>query len=378
MSNFNVTPSGIRDVGFLLEDEAIEQIKMLCHQHLATFHQYPQEKFSGQGIVMCAGGIKYYTCAYVLVKHLRYIGCHLPIEIWHLGNEMSNEMINEIEQYGVKCRNFYDISPTQLSGVMLKPLAMVNSSFKEILFLDADNIPLKDPSFLFQSTEYTQNGAIFWPDYWLTSPENPIWKITECEEYQVPEQESGQILIDKSLCWKALNLALFFNERADIFHKMLYGDKDTFKFAWIFLQQSFHMIVKPVATCGYISDSDGFTGTTMVQHDFSGQPLFMHRNLLKWSVTRPGEKVWKIVRDFIPNAQEKGYELRYSKNGHFYINLTGDIADYSFEELYPQLEQKLLDILNEFRQKPSYARFLQYAHYLDERFDVYNKFTLEV
>ncbi|NNU33107.1 hypothetical protein HK413_00955 [Mucilaginibacter sp. S1162] len=32
---------------------------------------------------------------------------------------------------------------------------------------------------MFDSVEYKKSGAIFWPDYWKTTPSNPIWKIVE-------------------------------------------------------------------------------------------------------------------------------------------------------------------------------------------------------
>ena len=39
----------------------------------------------------------------------------------------------------------------------------------QIVYLDADNFVLKDPSTLFASPEYNNTGAIFWQDYWSNS-----------------------------------------------------------------------------------------------------------------------------------------------------------------------------------------------------------------
>ncbi len=53
---------------------------------LAFFPEYPGT-FSGRGIVTCGGGIKYGTCAWVLIKLPRQHGCTLPIEVWCLNDD---------------------------------------------------------------------------------------------------------------------------------------------------------------------------------------------------------------------------------------------------------------------------------------------------
>ncbi|CAF4277527.1 unnamed protein product, partial [Adineta steineri] len=67
---------------------------------------------------------------------------------------------------------------------------------------------------------------MFWPDFWSTPGKNPIWKILDipcrAEDY---EQESGQILINKRLAWKAVHLALYFTSD-EIFLRVSLGDKD--------------------------------------------------------------------------------------------------------------------------------------------------------
>lgn len=39
--------------------------------------------------------------------------------------------------------------------------------------LDADNLPLADPSYLFQEPAFAANGSLFWPDFWDTNWMNP-------------------------------------------------------------------------------------------------------------------------------------------------------------------------------------------------------------
>jgi hypothetical protein len=55
--------------------------------------------------------------------------------------------------------------------------------------LDSDNIPTRDPTYLFETTEYKEKGAIFWPDFWKTAGENKIFQILEIECQDTWEQE---------------------------------------------------------------------------------------------------------------------------------------------------------------------------------------------
>lgn len=40
-----------------------------------------------------------------------------------------------------------------------------SSSDAQMLFLDADCLPLVDPAVLFEDPEYVKHGSLFWPDY---------------------------------------------------------------------------------------------------------------------------------------------------------------------------------------------------------------------
>ena len=48
---------------------------------------YPAGRFAGRGIVVCGGGEKYFPCAWVCLRMLRRVGCGLPVELWHIGQE---------------------------------------------------------------------------------------------------------------------------------------------------------------------------------------------------------------------------------------------------------------------------------------------------
>ena len=59
----------------------------------------------------------------------------------------------------------------------LKPLAIMHSTFEEVLFLDADNCPVVDVEPLFAHATFRQHGLVIWPDSWRTALDNPAWEI---------------------------------------------------------------------------------------------------------------------------------------------------------------------------------------------------------
>ncbi|HVX81342.1 MAG TPA: hypothetical protein VHB23_08185, partial [Devosiaceae bacterium] len=120
---------------------------------------FSAERFSGRGIVIAAGGATVFTNAYVLVSVLRdTLGCALPIEVWHLGAaEMSPSMAALLGELGA---TVVDAGPlvaetgaSVRDGWQLKPFAMLHSRFAEVLLLDADQVPIRDPAICFEWPE---------------------------------------------------------------------------------------------------------------------------------------------------------------------------------------------------------------------------------
>lgn len=238
---------------------------------------FPAERFNGRGIVVCGGGEKYLFSTYVLVRMLRYLGCRLPIEVWHLcEREMPDAMRQLMADYGVTCVDgeaVRRVHPARrLGGWELKCFALLHCAFAEVMLLDADNCAVRNPEFLFETREYREHGAIFWPDFTRFAEGQAVWVASGVEYRDEPEFESGQIVIDKARCWRALNVAMHLNEHSEWWYRVVHGDKDTFHLAWRKIDQSYAMPRKPVGAL------DG----AMLQYDFSGKLLFQHRNFAKW------------------------------------------------------------------------------------------------
>ena len=236
--------------------------------------------FEGRGVVICGGGARYFTCAYVCVRMLREVGCVLPVELWHIGSaEMDEEMRGLITPLGVTCVDAAEVRRSHpartLGGYELKPYAILHSRFREVLLLDADNFPLVDPSFLFDTPQYREHGAIFWPDYGRLGPQRDIWRLAGVAYRDEPEFESGQIAADKERCWTPLNLAMWMNEHSDFWYRHVWGDKDTFHLAWRRLGLDYAMPGRPI---------ENLADLVMCQHDFEGRRVFQHRNQAKWTL----------------------------------------------------------------------------------------------
>lgn len=240
--------------------------------------EFPEARFDGRGIVICAGGPRLFTCAWICIGRLRQLGCTLPIEVWFLGpQEMSMPMRGMLADLGVDTVDAFEVARRhrvrRLGGWELKPYALRHSRFREVLLLDADNVPVRDPSDLFDHAAFRTTGALFWPDLLRLSRANPIWRLSGLEPRDCPSFESGQLLLDKSRCWRALGLAHWMNQRSDEFYRLLHGDKDTFLIAWLMLAQPHHLVAHPPKQLE----------ATLCQRDpSSGAVLFQHRNGAKW------------------------------------------------------------------------------------------------
>lgn len=240
---------------------------------------YPARRFSGRGIVLCGGGSRYFANAWICIKMLRFHGCSLPIEVWHLGRrEMDRTMEGLLQDLGVTCVNAREVMnryPLRNPlGWELKSYALLHSRFEEVLFLDADNVPVANPEYLFEEPDFKRTGAVFWPDFRRLGQRRAIWKVCGVRYRDEPEFESGQMLVNKRLCWRPLNLAFWYNDHSEFFFKYMHGDKETFHMAWRKLGAAYVMVPHAI---------HALPGT-MCQHDLQGKRIFQHRNLEKWSV----------------------------------------------------------------------------------------------
>jgi hypothetical protein len=165
--------------------------------------QYPAGSSSGRGVVLVGGGKKYTPPAYGCVYFLRRSGCQLLIEVWPPHEPIPPAVAADFVAFGVTLRSL----PAEMHGLLRqrkflgKQLAILASSFQEVLLLDSDNIPLSDPSFLFDELLYTETGLLIWPDFWRSEAAPGAWEALNIPPELRPHgsHEAGHDLI--RLCW---------------------------------------------------------------------------------------------------------------------------------------------------------------------------------
>ncbi|MBW0500979.1 hypothetical protein O181_040694 [Austropuccinia psidii MF-1] len=244
----------------------------------------------GKGIVFTAGNVDTFARVLLTTRMLREnLNCHLPIEIFSFPDEKPDQDTKaQLTRLNAKFLtvNWAQKDLQRSKNFQIKASALVYCSFREPLYLDSDNLPaVLEPGViesLWQSKGYQKLGALFWPDYWKTHADVPIWLLigTQCRDEW--EQEAGQILIDKSKHLDALLLAEYMLKDWRYWFQISDGDKDIFRYAMLALRKRWALPGRYLGAAGLSWNTlTGYCGHTMLQHDPIGRPLFVHMNLLK-------------------------------------------------------------------------------------------------
>jgi hypothetical protein len=284
-------------------------LRQALNERLSSPISYPEGRFEGRGIVICAGGQRYFTCAFVLIAVLRRVyGVDWPIQVWHLGQcEMSEEMRLILEELHVEVVDAEEVVarfPARISGGWpLKPYAIQHSRFREVLYLDADTVPLVDPRRVFDFELYRDNGLLMWPDVVDLKAASPIWREVGLEPRNCTSVEAGILLVDKERAWNVIDLAILLNEHVEEIYRAIYGDKDTFLVAALLLDRT--PVLVPHRP--FVFDQD------LVQRDPNGDPLLQHRTGSKWNLTGPNRPL--AAAELTSHCEKALAELRERWSG---------------------------------------------------------------
>lgn len=216
-------------------------------------------KKGGRGIVLTAGNDQ---VAYLLtqIPILRRLGCDLPIEVMYVGNrDLNRDSRQDLEDLeGVVTRDLGVMIHAvgwQVASWAAKPFAILLSSFREVIFIDADSFFFVNPEVLFEDAGYARTGALFFRDRlimpemkreWLQSilPQPVSRNVKQSRLWTGDsghQQESGVIVVDKYRHFMALLFTTWMNgadrdgneELGKIgVYDMVYGDKETFWLGW--------------------------------------------------------------------------------------------------------------------------------------------------
>ncbi|KAJ3232166.1 ATP binding domain 4 [Chytriomyces hyalinus] len=249
-----------------------------------------------RGVVLMGNG-KSVPMALMAVHMLRAAGCSLPVEYAYLRNELKQSHLDLLAANNITARDYwtpqiesYKWSKNSLRLGAPKVDAILSSPFQQLLFLDPDVMPLRDPTFLFDTNQFRKTGALFWPDFKSTPKSSEIWKITS-QPYEFEfEFESGQILLDKSRndVLLALNVAHYFCRESAYFFKIIWGDKDAFRWGFKMAGVEYYLNKEQVVSVGVAVDWFRQTGNVSLIPSTSFDPQVVSGSLDKHVISSSG------------------------------------------------------------------------------------------
>lgn len=291
----------------------------LLHIDSEHLYLYKHLKWSkGRGIVVSIGDGDVGRASNLL-RVLNYLGNHLPVQFIHAG-ELSDDSITQLEFAAVSPSilgleqhiSFIDVG-TYLSlgflgaypGYNRKWFAAIFNTFEEMILLDADAVPFKNPEYFFGLDGYQRTGAYFFRDRELPQKLSQ-WKIDFLRslfpqkrtvfEFKIDSStfagnnffdfdskhvaESGLVIMNRSKHFAGL----LFPVVLQYFYKtgkLLYGDKDWFWLGQLISGNSnFELHFNPAAAMGVARD-DGVICSSQIAHYGSSSLLWSNGGLMK-------------------------------------------------------------------------------------------------
>lgn len=289
-----------------------DTVKDRLNEFMGRIGDYPENRYKGKGVVIYAGGPKYLYITYRIIKVIRNIlYSNLPIEwFYHGTEELTADQVKWIESefLDLKCIDVTKVKlddwhddPIRLRGYEGKPFSLMASSFEEMILVDADNVPLQKLERLFDSESYKKNGSLFWGDYWTGWFDQNLFKHLNIPMIDMTDTESGQMVVNKKRCWRALNVAWYMNNHSYYFYKYCLGDKDTYRIAWLLTNTTYSQNkINPQAIGLELPTDTGdkiFCGTTMLHYDELGNEQFAHLTLEKTTTKDSAMLRWNVKSD---------------------------------------------------------------------------------
>lgn len=160
---------------FFLDDAAYDSFRT---QQQAIMEAIPKWEsvsrgYSGRGVVVCAGSVDLERVWPNVALMLRSLESSLPIEVWTKDQEEYDRTLSLVDdikselKISISAHNLADYIPIVWTGMPMsqifkvKALALLFTSFEEVMLFDSDSIPVMDPDVLFDSDK-AKSGLIQW------------------------------------------------------------------------------------------------------------------------------------------------------------------------------------------------------------------------
>jgi len=240
---------------------------------------FPKPHFvpGSAGVVTSAGG-EFLPEALVSIRMLRRTGSTLPVDVFLASREeVEGDICDTVmPALGARCLVLSELLDRELGGLprrhnitryQLKAFALLLSDLDNMVWMDADQIPVMDPRELLTSEPLRSRGLVTWPDYWFPTSSPLFYRVAGVPDDKVPPpglraaSETGQLLISKSVHLRTLELVTYYNFHGPShYYKLLSqgavgeGDKETFLAAATALGAPFWAVQTPIKTIGYFDD----------------------------------------------------------------------------------------------------------------------------
>jgi hypothetical protein len=260
-----------------------------------------------KGIVIACPKVYELICLENIILLRTTYNCNLPIEIWEIGNEITEITKNKMGLFNVIFKNVNDYSskPSHWKGFQVKAIALYNSCFDEAILCDADVTFYNNPEIIFSDVNYIRTGTYFFRDLdqWVfhnlthdtqdkfrsidfftkrkmfirnlipnKTDKFPI-EFAYIYENDMPKdpvkealQESGVVYINKTIHTQTLDYILKLNDNHNETYKYLWGDKETFWLGCVMANKDY-----------YFNETAGFnnynhsTDTYNLTHSYKNQ-----------------------------------------------------------------------------------------------------------
>lgn len=304
---------------------------------------WPNER----GIVTIGGG-RFSVISISMLETLREMNSTLPVEVIVPPEDEGDDDYcdNVLPKLNAKCVFFSDVLPQDLISKLkieryqYKLIGLLISSFREVLFLDADSLPLENIDRVFDKPLFKEKGLILWPDMWRRATTPAFYKVAGIEydlstrvrymgddispisryedtsskpdyKTEVPmhdlegfipdlSSESGQLLMNKVEHLSTLILATYYNVHSRWYYRMLSqgtsgeGDKETFVAAAYALNMTYYQVKTKLTLDGYRDHNADYHGISLYQHNFQQDydqyqraKRYVEENLEEFSVYNP-------------------------------------------------------------------------------------------
>jgi hypothetical protein len=257
--------------------------------------------------VIYTGKVKHFKNIFQSVLALRTMGSLLPVEIWvnafamnacsalfmrtlHTRDKHHRVTVDPAGDdsgqgvFNVQCRQF----DNSVIGFASKFYALLYTDFEEVLFMDADNLPVRDVGEVFESDGYRSTGAVLWPDIWSSAcregDEGDATRLSgsvgrpnfvlfaanfsdlrwSASRQFAQETEAGQMVLDLRRHRALVNMGRRMYEDRAFFHRVFNGDKDIFRFVFLLTHTPFHYVDR---VPGYSVDDRGRRDCLVHYHD---------------------------------------------------------------------------------------------------------------